>query len=150
MLDEILDKAPEEFNLPEIMAKIEDKTPYILVAFQEMERMNILFREIKRSLKELDLGLKVSLANRIKYKSLKMSLITQFFNTQGELTISTDMENLMATLFLDQIPPLWAKRAYPSMLPLGAWYVDLISRLKELETWAQDFNVSISLSTFTH
>lgn len=80
MLDEILDKAPEEFNLPEIMAKIEDKTPYILVAFQEMERMNILFREIKRSLKELDLGLKVSLANRIKYKSLKMSLITQFFN----------------------------------------------------------------------
>lgn len=60
ILDDILDKAPEEFNLPEIMAKIEDKTPYVLVAFQEMERMNILFREIKRSLKELDLGLKVS------------------------------------------------------------------------------------------
>lgn len=42
------------------MAKVEDKTPYVLVAFQELERMNILFREIKRSLKELDLGLKVS------------------------------------------------------------------------------------------
>lgn len=55
-----MDKAPEEFNMAEIMAKIEDKTPFILVAFQEMERMNILFREIKRSLKELDLGLKVS------------------------------------------------------------------------------------------
>ncbi|KAK6632535.1 hypothetical protein RUM43_013303 [Polyplax serrata] len=117
ILDDLLDKAPDEFNLPEIMAKVEDKTPYILVAFQELERMNILFREIKRSLKELDLGLK------------------------GELTISTDMEVLMGTLFMDQIPAAWAKRAYPSMLPLGGWYADLIIRLKELEAWAQDFNL---------
>lgn len=51
----------------------------------------------------------------------------------------------MATLFMDQIPPLWAKRAYPSMLPLGPWYADLIIRLKELETWAQDFNVSLRI-----
>lgn len=58
------------------------------------------------------------------------------------MTISTDMEVLMGTLFLDQIPAQWAKRAYPSLLPLGAWYADLIVRLKELETWAQDFSVS--------
>jgi len=55
-----MDKVPEEFNLPEMMARVEEKTPYVLVAFQELERMNLLFREIKRSLKELDLGLKVS------------------------------------------------------------------------------------------
>ena len=43
----------------ELQSKTEEKTPYILVALQECERMNVLTREIRRSLKELDLGLKV-------------------------------------------------------------------------------------------
>lgn len=59
LLDELLEKLPEEFNLPELQSKVEEKTPYILVALQECERMNNLTREIRRSLKELDLGLKV-------------------------------------------------------------------------------------------
>lgn len=59
VLDEILEKLPEEFNMSEIMGKVEERTPYVIVAFQECERMNFLTCEIKRSLKELDLGLKV-------------------------------------------------------------------------------------------
>ena len=45
----------------EIMNKVppEERTPYVIVAFQECERMNTLTNEMKRSLKELDLGLKV-------------------------------------------------------------------------------------------
>lgn len=62
VLDEIMEKLPEPFNMAEIMAKAEDKTPYVVVAFQECERMNILTHEIRRSLKELDLGLKVGTA----------------------------------------------------------------------------------------
>lgn len=54
-----MDKLPEEFNIVEIMAKVEERTPYIIVAFQECERMNMLVREMRRSLKELELGLKV-------------------------------------------------------------------------------------------
>lgn len=46
--------------MSEIMGKVEERTPYVIVAFQECERMNYLTSEIKRSLKELDLGLKVS------------------------------------------------------------------------------------------
>jgi dynein heavy chain len=62
VLDEILEKLPEEFALLEIMSKVppEERTPYVIVAFQECERMNLLNAEIKRSLRELDLGLKVS------------------------------------------------------------------------------------------
>jgi dynein heavy chain len=60
VLDEINDKVPEAFNIAEIMGKVEERTPYIIVAFQECERMNVLMAELKRSLKELDLGLKVS------------------------------------------------------------------------------------------
>lgn len=59
MLDEIMEKLPEEFNMAEIMGKVEERTPYVIVAFQECERMNYLTGEMKRSLRELDLGLKV-------------------------------------------------------------------------------------------
>lgn len=45
--------------MTEIMGKVEERTPYVIVAFQECERMNYLTNEIKRSLRELDLGLKV-------------------------------------------------------------------------------------------
>ena len=59
ILDEILEKLPDEFNMVELFVRAEEKTPYVLVALQECERMNTLTREIRRSLKELDLGLKV-------------------------------------------------------------------------------------------
>lgn len=65
VLDEVLEKLPDEFNVQEMMARVEDRTPYTVVAFQECERMNILTSEIKRSLKELDLGLKVSSTARL-------------------------------------------------------------------------------------
>lgn len=65
ILDEILDKVPDLFNIPDMMARIEDRTPYIIVAFQECERMNTLMNEIRRSLKELSLGLKVSFQNNL-------------------------------------------------------------------------------------
>ena len=63
MLDDLLEKLPEEFNMLELTGKVppDERTPYVIVAFQECERMNILTNEMKRSLKELGLGLKVSL-----------------------------------------------------------------------------------------
>ena len=79
--------------------------------------MNILTKEMRRSLKELDLGLK------------------------GELTITPDMEDLGDSLFFDQVPPAWTKRAYASMNGLSNWYNDLIMRIKELEGWTSDFNL---------
>jgi len=52
------------------------------------------------------------------------------------------MEALEECLFMDRVPPKWEKRAYPSLLPLGAWYADLLMRLRELETWVSEFQVS--------
>ncbi|XP_039715557.1 dynein axonemal heavy chain 17 isoform X8 [Pteropus medius] len=115
VLDEVLEKIPETFNMAEIMAKAAEKTPYVVVAFQECERMNILTNEMRRSLKELNLGLK------------------------GELTITTDMEDLSTALFYDTVPDTWVARAYPSMMGLAAWYADLLLRIRELEAWTTDF-----------
>lgn len=92
--------------MAELMAKAEEKTPYVVVAFQECERMNFLTHEIRRSLKELDLGLK------------------------GELTITADMEDLANALFYDTVPESWTRYAYPSLLSLGAWYADMLLRIR--------------------
>jgi len=54
-----MEKLPEAFSMAELHSKCEEKTPYALVALQECERMNTLTQEIRRSLKEVDLGLKV-------------------------------------------------------------------------------------------
>lgn len=59
LLEEIQERMTDEFNMAELLAKVEERSPYIVVAFQECERMNVLTREIRRSLTELDLGLKV-------------------------------------------------------------------------------------------
>jgi len=58
-LDDILERLPDAFPIKDLMSKVEEKTPYIIVAIQECERMNNLTVEIRRSLKELNLGLKV-------------------------------------------------------------------------------------------
>ncbi|NXC15109.1 DYH9 protein, partial [Corythaeola cristata] len=121
LLEEMLEKLMDEFNIAELMAKVEERTPYIVVAFQECERMNILTSEIKRSLKELELGLK------------------------GELTMTSDMENLQNALFLDTVPESWIKRAYPSTASLGTWFADLLTRIKELEAWTGDFSLPSSV-----
>lgn len=79
IIEDIADKLPEEFNVPEMMAKVEDKTPYVIVAFQECERMNMLVREMRRSLKELELGLKVLICTSNVNKNLHSIIIIILF-----------------------------------------------------------------------
>ena len=49
-MDEILGQLPDEFSLVDLYAKVEQRTPYTVVALQECERMNGLLREMRRSL----------------------------------------------------------------------------------------------------
>ena len=79
IIDDIMEKMPDQFNIQEFMLRCEERTPFIIVCFQECERMNILTGEMKRSLRELDFGLK------------------------GELTITTPMEELSNSLYFDQV-----------------------------------------------
>ena len=76
--------------------------------------MNGLLFEIRRSLTELDLGLK------------------------GDLSISEPMEILMNALFDDKVPDSWAQRAWPSLRPLASWLQNVLERHKQLEAWTAD------------
>uniref|UniRef100_A0A2K6TF76 Dynein axonemal heavy chain 11 n=1 Tax=Saimiri boliviensis boliviensis TaxID=39432 RepID=A0A2K6TF76_SAIBB len=95
VLDDILEKLPEEFNMAEIMQKNSNRSPYVLVCFQECERMNILIREIRLSLEQLDLSLK------------------------GELALSPAVEAQQFALSYDTVPDTWSKLAYPSTYSLA-------------------------------
>uniref|UniRef100_A0A803WAD3 Dynein axonemal heavy chain 17 n=1 Tax=Ficedula albicollis TaxID=59894 RepID=A0A803WAD3_FICAL len=121
LLEEMLEKLTDEFNMAELVAKVEERTPYAVVALQECERMNALTAELRRSLSELELGLK------------------------GELTMSSDMEALQNSLFLGTVPESWLKRSYPSTASLGSWFADLLARISELEAWTRDFSLPCTL-----
>jgi dynein heavy chain, axonemal len=97
--------------------RVEDLTPYTMVAIQESERMNILTAEMKRSLAELDLGLR------------------------GDLTMSEPMEKLMHALASDTVPSSWRNLAYPSLRPLGSWLVNVQARAHQLTEWTADLSV---------
>jgi dynein heavy chain len=92
-------------------------TPYVMVAIQESERMNLLLAEMKRSLAELDLGLK------------------------GDLTMTEPMERLLRALAIDAVPASWRNLAYPSLRPLGSWLQNLLQRVQQLIEWTADMGV---------
>eukprot|EP00957_Ditylum_brightwellii_P082439 6268032-Ditylum_brightwellii.AAC.1 len=77
--NEILDKFGEKiFDVEDLVRSLEEQGPYQNVFIQEMDVMNVLLVEIKRSIKELKLGF------------------------AGELTMSDAMESLMTSLYLDR------------------------------------------------
>lgn len=88
---------------------------------QEAERMNVLTSAMRRSLAELDLGLK------------------------GDLTMSEPMEKLMYALASDTVPASWTTLAYPSLRPLGSWLVNLLQRVAQLTDWTADLCVPRSV-----
>ncbi|KAK4826757.1 hypothetical protein QYF61_011125 [Mycteria americana] len=137
VLGSILGMLPEEFNMADIMQKTTAWSPYALVCLQECERINLLFSEIRRSLKQLDLGLKASefftnstvdlgafccfFGNEriaILYDASMLFIVRQ---TKGELVFSPHMEVLQSTLFYDAVPDTWTKLAYPSTYSLAPW-----------------------------
>uniref|UniRef100_A0A7S0GLB7 Dynein heavy chain n=1 Tax=Micromonas pusilla TaxID=38833 RepID=A0A7S0GLB7_MICPS len=114
VLDDLVERLPDQFDLEDIRSRTDDITPYIMVAIQETERMNKLLAEMKRSLAELDLGLK------------------------GDLTMSDPMEALMNALADGAVSAGWTKLAYPSLRGLGSWMVNLLQRVEQLQMWTAD------------
>ena len=112
MVEEYLEKLPEDFNMFEIRSRVTEKSPYVLVVLQEVERMNTLLQEIRRSLIELQLGL------------------------QGALNMSAGMETLLQNLFSAKVPPTWTKAAYASLKSLVPWWADMQDRVGQLTDWS--------------
>jgi dynein heavy chain len=76
--------------------------------------MNILTDTIRKSLEDLDAGLK------------------------GQLNITEDMEALSAKMFINAQPDLWVKYAYFSLKDLLTWWDDLLMRIAQLEEYQDE------------
>lgn len=112
---DLLEKLGEKvFDTEDIMKNLDEQGPYQNVFLQEMDVMNVLLAEIKRSIKELQLGF------------------------AGELTMSDAMENLMDSFVMDRVPESWAKIAWPSKRGLASWVLNLQERLAQLEEWSNN------------
>ena len=109
---ELLEKFEEKnFDIDDLVKNLDEIGPYQNVFIQEMEVMNTLLAEIRRSIKELQMGF------------------------AGELTMSEAMEELMMALYLNRVPASWTKRAWPSKMSLGSWMKNFSDRLFQLEEW---------------
>ena len=121
MIDRFLDQLPQPFIMLDLYAKAKERTPYVVVCLQECERMNTLTGVMRKSLLDLDAGLK------------------------GQLNITDDMEALSAKMFINMQPDIWIKYAYASLKDLPTWFDDLLMRITQLNEYQEDMQVPKSL-----
>jgi len=121
IIDKFLDELPDDFNMVEITTTITEINPYIVVSLQECERMNTLLQEIRKSLNDLDAGLK------------------------GQLNITEAMEALSNSLSINKIPASWGDKAYFSNKTLADWFTDLLLRVDQIKVWIEKLEVPHSL-----
>jgi len=108
-----LSQLPGDFDMIDLRSRLkdEDYTPFVIVALQEADRMNLLLGEIRSTLLELELGI------------------------SGALNITDKMEALAAALGLGGVHATWEKLAYPSLKVLASWFADVLMRVDQLEAW---------------
>eukprot|EP00668_Euglena_longa_P033152 GGOE01042680.1.p1 GENE.GGOE01042680.1~~GGOE01042680.1.p1 ORF type:complete len:1142 (-),score=473.48 GGOE01042680.1:287-3586(-) len=110
---EIKAKVPPEFDIVAFTAKyptLYEQSMNTVLA-QEATRFNRLLEVMHRSLKEFGRAIK------------------------GEVVMSMELDAMGNAMFNNQIPALWAAKAYPSLRPLSAWVEDLVKRCRFIQNW---------------
>ena len=110
---DILGRLPELFDVDAVIERYPTtyKESMNTVLTQECIRYNALLAVMKRSLGET-------------IKALK-----------GLVVMSPELEGVAYSMYDNQVPELWASRAYPSLKPLSAWVVDLLERCAFISGW---------------
>jgi len=49
--------------------------------------------------------------------------------------MSAELEAVFNSIFNNQVPGMWAGKAYPSLKPLGSWVLNLVQRVDFFQTW---------------
>lgn len=132
-MDYLLKTLPENFQMITINDNAApllglESGPFVVVALQECQRMNGLLIEIRRSLIELEKGMK------------------------GQLNMSQPMEDLIKALSINQWPgrnPFsacrWESKAWPSQKYLLSEFADMILRVQQLAGWVTDLVTPVSV-----
>ncbi|CRK98972.1 CLUMA_CG011958, isoform A [Clunio marinus] len=116
MVEDILQRLPKDFDVEQAQEKypIDYNESMNTVLVQEMERLNILLREIRKSCENLRDA------------------------TSGKIVMTAIIENVSKSLTLSKIPTIWTKKSYPSLKNVGSYITDFIKRLDFLQTWYEN------------
>eukprot|EP00794_Sanderia_malayensis_P012733 gene12733-14038_t len=112
----ILQLVPDPLSIETISEKYPVKYEESMntVLIQEVLRYNKLLSTIKGTLQDL-------------LKALK-----------GLVVMSQQLETMSDKLYNNQVPELWASKAYPSLKPLASWVTDLTHRIKFIQDWIEN------------
>jgi dynein heavy chain len=104
---------PEPFDIHGLLQEqLEEPTPLVTVLLQEMQRYNAVLTKIAGSLANLKKAIR------------------------GLVVMSAELEIVFNALLEGKVPGTWLS-AYPSLKPLAAWSRDLLQRIAQLQTWAE-------------
>ncbi|KAI8923518.1 dynein heavy chain and region D6 of dynein motor-domain-containing protein [Entophlyctis helioformis] len=110
---DILKRVPDDIDYEATYQMVRhDMNPFNVVLLQELKRYNDLLQKIRRSLEDLQKGLK------------------------GIVVMSPELEETFGSIFEGKVPPLWS-RTYASLKPLAAWTRDLVLRIEHFAEWAK-------------
>lgn len=104
---------PQNFDIEETQRrwpiKYEDSMNTVLT--QEMSRFNKLLDVIRSSLENIYLAL------------------------AGKVVMSSDVDAAYREIAVNKVPELWKSVSYPTLMPLGSYFKDLLQRLEMLRQW---------------
>ncbi|KAI8820875.1 dynein heavy chain and region D6 of dynein motor-domain-containing protein [Fimicolochytrium jonesii] len=111
--ESIQTRVPKPFPIDAVMKKfpIDYRESMSTVLIQEVIRYNRLLSTIHSTLVEL-------------VKALK-----------GLVVMSEALELTCNSIFINQVPHVWAAKAYPSLKSLSSWVIDLMSRCEFIQGW---------------
>ena len=137
--NELLEKFGEKsFDVEDLVRNLDEMGPYQNVFIQEMDIMNVLLAEIKRSIKELQLGFAGELTMSEPMEDLMNAFVRMVLWLACLFSVPYRLPNLLTSTniqYMDRVPATWAKRAWPSLMSLGNWVKNFLGRLAQLEEW---------------
>ncbi|KXZ49009.1 hypothetical protein GPECTOR_23g1 [Gonium pectorale] len=113
MVEDILKRLPSNFDVEKVQARYPVRYEESLnqVLCQEMLRYNRLLTVIRSSLFNLSKAL------------------------SGLQVLSSELDTVLRSMALGQVPALWRGKSFPSLKPLASYIVDLLARLEMLQSW---------------
>ncbi|KAG2436335.1 hypothetical protein HXX76_006644 [Chlamydomonas incerta] len=113
MVEDVLKRLPPNFDIEKAQSKYPVRYEESLnqVLCQEMLRYNRLLAIIRSSLINLSKAL------------------------SGLQVLSSELDTVLRSMALGQVPALWRDKSFPSLKPLASYVADLLARLDMLQSW---------------
>ncbi len=149
--------------------------PRLSDSSQEKSTDDIVLDIAKALLKDLPINMNKDVGNKKLFETNEMGLIPslstvllqeiQRFNNlldvmrnsldqvqkaiKGFVVMSQELDQMYTAFLNNQLPNNWKKASYPSLKPLGSWFLDLLERVKFMDNWLMNDNpVAYWLSGF--